>query len=125
MLEVTDKRWFTGMPSPAAAALVAGFVWIIDDYNIDPAGLKWWAWAMTVFAGLTMVSNVKYYSFKAFNLKKSVPFLTIFLIVLTIALVSYQPAIVLFAGIVAYGLSGYIGLVWMAAKRRRPPSPAE
>ncbi len=125
MLEVTDKRWFTGMPSPAAAALVAGFVWIIDDYNIDPAGLKWWAWTITAFAGLTMVSNVKYYSFKAFNLKKSVPFLTIFLIVLTIALVSYQPAIVLFAGIVAYGLSGYIGLVWMAAKRRRRSAPAE
>jgi len=69
---------------------------------------------------------VKYYSFKAFNLKKSVPFLTIFLIVLTIALVSYQPAIVLFAGIVAYGLSGYVGFVWMAAKRRRRShSPAE
>src|SRR5512147_1216875 len=47
MLEVTDKRWFTGMPSPAAAALVAGFVWIIADYNIDPAGLKWWAWTIT------------------------------------------------------------------------------
>jgi len=126
MLEVADKRWFTGMPSPAAAALVAGFVWIIDDYNIDPAGLKWWAWSITAFAGLTMVSNVKYYSFKAFNLKKSVPFLTIFLIVLTIALVSYQPAVVLFAGIVAYGLSGYVGFVWMAAKRRRRSrSPAE
>jgi CDP-diacylglycerol--serine O-phosphatidyltransferase len=70
MLEVADKRWFTGMPSPAAAALVAGFVWIIDDYNIDPAGLRWWAWTITGFAGLTMVSNVKYYSFKTINLKE-------------------------------------------------------
>lgn len=125
MLEVTDKRWFTGMPSPAAASLVAGFVWIIDDYNIDPAGLKWWAWAITFFAGVTMVSNVKYYSFKTFNLKKSVPFLAVLLIVLTIALVSYQPAVVLFAAIVAYGLSGYAGLVWMASKRRRRAEPAE
>ena len=125
MLEVADKRWFTGMPSPAAAALVAGFVWIIDDYNIDPAGLKWWAWTITAFAGLTMVSNVPYYSFKAFNLKKSVPFLTIFLIVLTIALVSYQPAIVLFAAIVAYGVSGYAGFAWMTVKRRRRREPAE
>ena len=40
MLDVADKRWFTGMPSPAAAALVAGMVWIVDDYNIDPAGLR-------------------------------------------------------------------------------------
>src|SRR5262252_1426070 len=70
MLEVADKRWFTGMPSPAAAALVAGFVWIIDDSNIDPAGLRWWVWAVTLFAGLTMVSNVKYYSFKSINLKR-------------------------------------------------------
>src|SRR3982750_1034135 len=58
MLDVADKRWFTGLPSPAAAALVAGFVWIVDDYAIDPANLKWWVWTVTVFAGLTMVSNV-------------------------------------------------------------------
>src|SRR5438445_6429228 len=78
MLEVADKRWFTGLPSPAAAALVAGLVWIIDDYGIDPASLKGWVWVVTVFAGLTMVSNVKYWSFKSINLKKSVPFLAIF-----------------------------------------------
>jgi CDP-diacylglycerol--serine O-phosphatidyltransferase len=122
MLEVADKRWFTGIPSPAAAALVAGMVWIVDDNNIDPAGLRWWAWAVTVFAGLTMVSNVKYYSFKTINLKKSVPFLAIFVFVLVIALLSYQPAIVLFAGFVAYALSGYAGLVW-ARMRRRAPRP--
>src|SRR5512138_1377158 len=85
MLEVADKRWFTGMPSPAAAALVAGMVWIVDDYNIDPAGLKGWACAVTVFAGLTMVSNVPYWSFKSINLKKSVPFLAILVFVLAIA----------------------------------------
>jgi CDP-diacylglycerol--serine O-phosphatidyltransferase len=58
MLEVADKHWFTGIPSPAAAALVAGLVWIIDDYSIDPSTLKWWVWCVTVFAGLTMVSNI-------------------------------------------------------------------
>src|SRR5512139_835198 len=98
MLEVTDKRWFTGMPSPAAAALVAGFVWIVDDYGLVPVEVKWWAWVITLFAGLTMVSNVRYFSFKTINLKKSGQFLAIFLIALTIALISYQPAIVLFAG---------------------------
>ena len=119
MLEVADKRWFTGLPSPSAAALVAGFVWIIDDYAIDPGGLRWWAWAVTLFAGLTMVSNVKYYSFKAINLKRSVPFVAAFVIVLAVALLSYQPAIVLFAAFVAYGLSGYIGSAWMTWRRRR------
>jgi CDP-diacylglycerol--serine O-phosphatidyltransferase len=124
MLEVTDKRWFTGLPSPAAAALVAGFVWIVDDYGLPPADVKWWAWAITLFAGLTMVSNIRYFSFKTINLKKSVPFLAIFLIALTIALVSYQPAIVLFAGFVAYGLSGYVDYAWTALRRRRPAGPA-
>ena len=119
MLEVADKRWFTGLPSPAAAALVAGLVWIVDDYAIDPANLTWWVWGVTVFAGLTMVSNVKYWSFKSINLKRSVPFLAIFVFVLIIALLSYQPAIVLFAGFVAYGLSGYAGLLWSRWRRRR------
>lgn len=120
MLEVADKRWFTGIPSPAAAALVAGMVWIVDDNNIDPAGLRWVAWAVTVFAGVTMVSNVPYYSFKAFNLKKSVPFLAVLAVAFAIALLSYQPAIVLFGGFVAYALSGYVGLVWTRLHRRTP-----
>jgi CDP-diacylglycerol--serine O-phosphatidyltransferase len=119
MLDVADKRWFTGIPSPAAAALVAGCVFIADDYNIDPVSIKWWAWGVTVFAGLTMVSNLKYWSFKSINLKKSVPFLAIFLIVLAIALLSYQPAIVLFAGFVAYAISGYVVSGWQLLRRRR------
>ncbi|MBK6335269.1 MAG: CDP-diacylglycerol--serine O-phosphatidyltransferase [Betaproteobacteria bacterium] len=123
MLDVADKRWFTGMPSPAAAALVAGFVWIVDDYALDPASVKWWAWSITVFAGLTMVSNVKYYSFKTINLKKSVPFLVIFMIALFLALLSYQPAHVLFAAFVAYAVSGYAGTAWMMLQRRRAPPP--
>jgi len=123
MLDVADKRWFTGLPSPAAAALVAGVVWIVEDNAIDPANLRWWIWSVTLFAGLTMVSNVKYWSFKSINLKKSVPFLAIFVIVLAIALLSYQPAIVLFAGFVAYGFSGYVGLAWATLRRRRTPAP--
>ena len=75
MLDVADKRWFTGMPSPAAAALVAGFVWIVDDYAIDPAGdALVGLGGHACSPGLTMVSNVKYWSFKTINLKKSVPF---------------------------------------------------
>src|SRR5499427_4319413 len=108
MLEVADKRYFQGLPSPAAAALVAGFVWIMDDAAINPESIRWWAWVVTVFAGLTMVSNLKYYSFKTINLRRSVPFVVVFLILMFFVLVSYQPAIVLFAGFVAYALSGYV-----------------
>src|SRR5437899_5917780 len=85
-IEVADKRWFTGLPSPSAAALVAGFVWVIDDLGYDPEPLRWWAWFVTVFAGLTMVSNLKYWSFKTFNLKKSVPFIVVLLVVVFLVL---------------------------------------
>ena len=118
MLDVADKRWFTGLPSPSAAALVAGFVWIMDDYAIDPAIVRWFAWAITMFAGLTMVSNVKFYSFKAINLKRSVPFVAVLLVVIVYALIAYRPSW-LFAAFVLYGFSGYVGHAWMAMKRRR------
>jgi CDP-diacylglycerol---serine O-phosphatidyltransferase len=119
MLDVADKRWFTGIPSPAAAALVAGFVFIVDDYNVDPLTIRWWAFGVTVFAGLTMVSNLRYWSFKSINLKKSVPFVAVLLIAVGIALLSYQPAIVLFAGFVLYALSGYVVSAWQWLRRRR------
>jgi len=125
MLDVADKRWFTGLPSPAAAALVAGFVWLIDDLALDPStvGIHWGAWAITLFAGLTMVSNVPFYSFKTINLKRSVPFLAIFAIVVFFALLAYDPGKVLFAGFVGYGLSGYVGWAWAKLRPRRPPEP--
>ena len=119
MLDVADKRWFTGIPSPAAAALVAGCVFIVDDYNVDPLTIRWWAWGVTVFAGLTMVSNLKYWSFKTINLKKSVPFVAILLSVAAIVLLSLYPPLVLFGGFVAYAISGYVVSAWQLLRRRR------
>jgi CDP-diacylglycerol--serine O-phosphatidyltransferase len=119
MLDVADKRWFTGIPSPAAAALVAGCVWIVDDYNLDPLTIKWWAFFVTLFAGFTMVSNLKYWSFKTINLRKSVPFVAVLVIAIFIGLLSYQPAIVLFAGFVLYAISGYVVSGWLLLRRRR------
>jgi CDP-diacylglycerol---serine O-phosphatidyltransferase len=124
LLEVADKRWFQGIPSPSAAALVAGFVFVMDDYGVDPQNVRWWAFAVTLFAGLTMVSNLKFWSFKTINLRRSYPFVAIFLIVLFFALLSYQPAIVLFGMFVAYALSGYAVSGWLALRRRRVGSVA-
>jgi CDP-diacylglycerol--serine O-phosphatidyltransferase len=118
-LEVADKRYFQGLPSPAAAALVAGFVWTMDDRALDPDTYRWWALALTVLAGLSMVSTIRYYSFKTINLRRSVPFVVILLIVLFFVLVSYQPPMVLFGGFLLYALSGCVGWAWLAAKRRR------
>ena len=113
---VVDKRFFQGLPSPAAAALVAGFIWLMDDLRIAGADFNWLSWAITVYAGLTMVTNVPFYSFKDVNYKKSVPFIAIFLIALVFVAVSSDPPKVLFGLFVIYGLSGYAVAAWQWAK---------
>ncbi|MBC7859434.1 MAG: CDP-diacylglycerol--serine O-phosphatidyltransferase [Burkholderiaceae bacterium] len=115
-IEVVDKRFFQGLPSPAAAAIVAGFILLMDDLNVSGVQLTWVSWAITLFAGLTMVTNVPFYSFKDVNFRKSVPFIMVFLIALGFALVSIDPPKVLFPIFVAYGLSGYAVYFWRLAK---------
>jgi len=109
---VVDKRYFQGLPSPASAALVTGFIWLMDDLGFAGPELSWFAWGITLYAGLTMVTNVPFYSFKEINFRKSVPFIAIFLIVLVFVLVSSDPPKVLFGMFVLYGLSGYVIYVW-------------
>ena len=122
---VVDKRFFQGLPSPAAAALVMGFIWLMDDVGYqgfrEGPWLGWVALGFTIYAGLTMVTNVPFYSFKDVSFKRSVPFIVIVLIALSFALIAYHPPTVLFALFVIYGVSGYVVYVW---KRRtgRPVS---
>ncbi len=118
-LGVIDKRYFQGLPSPAAAALVAGFVWVLLDLGYSGEDLHWAAWALTLFAGLTMVSNVRYWSGKDINLRRSVPFVVVAAFVVGIALVSSYPPGVLFALFLAYALSGYVMAAWQWTRRRR------
>ena len=115
-IAVVDKRYFQGLPSPAAAALVAGFVWVMDDLRFAGAQLTWAAWAITLFAGLTMVTNVPFYSFKDVNFRKSVPFIAVFVIVLLFVAVSSDPPKVLFGLFILYGLSGYAIFFWRMFK---------
>lgn len=107
-LEVMDKRYFQGLPSPSAAALVAGFVWLMLDLNIAGHEVAYIAAGVTIFAGITMVTNVRFYSFKDINLRKSVPFIVIAAVVLGFALISTYPPGVLFGLFIVYGLSGYV-----------------
>ncbi len=113
---VVDKRYFQGLPSPAAAALVAGFIWLMQDLGYAGAELSWAAWIITLYAGLTMVTNVPFYSFKDINYRKSVPFIAIFLIVLAFVAVAGDPPKVLFGLFILYGLSGYAVYFWRLAK---------
>lgn len=117
-LEVADKRYFQGLPSPAAAALVAGLVWVMIVSGISGPDIRWLACGLTIFAGVTMVSNIRYYSFKDVNLRKSVPFFVIAAIALGFALVSISPEMALFAFFLLYGLSGYVQAAVGLIKRK-------
>ena len=121
-IEVVDKRFFQGLPSPAAAALIAGFLWLAIDNKIPVSeyGMPWVAACLTLYAGITMVSNVPFYSFKDINLRRSVPFAVILLIVLGFVLVISDPPIVLFLLFVAYGLSGYVHWLWKKRWTKEP-----
>lgn len=117
-LEVADKRFFQGLPSPAAAALVAGFVWVMVEYGIAGPEVDWLASAVILFAGISMVTNLKFYSGKEINLRKSVPFFVVILIVLFFILVSTSPPEVLLLIFVLYGLSGYVYATWRWTRRQ-------
>ena len=119
-----DKRYFQGLPSPAAAALLAGFVWVSYTYDVDgreiffgAIQMKWLAWLITIFAAGSMVSDLKFYSGKDINLKKSVPFVAILAIVFTLVLISYSPPEVLFTVVLVYALSGYY--IWAKSRFKK------
>jgi CDP-diacylglycerol--serine O-phosphatidyltransferase len=103
---VEDKRYFQGLPSPAAAACLAGWVWLGSTNSIDAALLTGVALPLTFACGILMVSTVRYHSFKDLDLKGKVPFVVLLIIVLVIALIANDPPIILFAGFFIYALSG-------------------
>ncbi|MDH3209894.1 MAG: CDP-diacylglycerol--serine O-phosphatidyltransferase [Burkholderiaceae bacterium] len=120
---LVDKRFFQGLPSPAAAAVVMGFVWLLDDAGFKPGAvsgrwLEWASFSVTLYAGLTMVTNVPFYSFKDVSFKRSVPFIVIVAIAIGIALINVHPPAVLFGLFIAYGMSGYGVYIWKRLKGR-------
>jgi CDP-diacylglycerol--serine O-phosphatidyltransferase len=120
-----DKRYFQGLPSPAAAGLIAGFVWAMEAYDIR--GLPWLAWVLALIAGFTMVSNVRYYSGKEINLRKAVPFRVVVLIAFSVVIIVQMadnlPEL-LFGVFLVYALSGYVMWLMDRVKRReKAPLP--
>lgn len=103
-----DKNYFQGLASPAAAAIIAGLVWVGNDYFEPGKVLNITALILTVTVGLLMVSNFRYNSFKGIDLRGKVPFISMLVFVLVIVLVTYDPPIVLFLVFFGYALSGPI-----------------
>lgn len=119
---VVDKRFFQGLPSPAAAAIVMSFIWVMDDAGFKSVSridwIEWSAFAVTLYAGLSMVTNAPFYSFKVWGGRRTVPFAVLIVVMLTIALVALDPPRVLFGIFCLYGLSGYVVYAWRKYKGR-------
>ncbi len=112
-----DKRFFVGLPSPAAAAIVMGFIWVGADLGIKGQQLPWIALLITLFAGGMMVSNVLFFSFKTIDFLKKVKFIVLLAVLLVGGIVLADPPKFLFMAFFAYGLSGPIH--WGVRRWRR------
>jgi CDP-diacylglycerol--serine O-phosphatidyltransferase len=119
-----DKRYFQGLASPSAAAVVAGMVWVGQDYLADGHDAALVAFVITVGVGVLMVSNVRYRSFKDLDLKGKVPFVAILIMVLVFVLVSIDPPQVLFGIFFLYALSGPV-MTLISLRRRRAERKAQ
>lgn len=119
MIGTADKRWFTGVPSPAAAALVTGLVWISHAYGYnDWKYISWVCLVFTGFAGISMVVNTKFWSFKEIHIRRRVPFFSMLIVIVGILVFMWEPSLVLFGFFVLYGLSGYVIAILRFFKKR-------
>jgi CDP-diacylglycerol--serine O-phosphatidyltransferase len=116
--EFTDKRFFIGLASPAAAAIVASVIWVWHDAVVSPVFASIMAIVMVVL-GLLMVSNCKYNSFKGVDLKGRVPFAVMLLVIFAFVLIASNPPMVLLAIVLIYGLSGPVLCGWRLLSRSK------
>ena len=113
-----DRRYFQGLPSPAAAAILAGYVWLCIEYEQSGAFVHYAAIALTVFAGLLMVSNIRYYSFKDIDFHGKVPFVVTIGVMLSFAVIFTHPPIMLFGIAICYAISGPLMTLLMLRRHR-------
>jgi CDP-diacylglycerol--serine O-phosphatidyltransferase len=114
----TDKRYFQGLPSPAAAAVVVGFVWACFDNGIKGEDVSMIALPLIVFSGLMMVSNISFYSFKDIDFHNKVPFVAMLVVVMIFVFAAIDPPIALFSCFMIYALSGPIISILRRFKKR-------
>ena len=116
-VEVADKRYFQGLPSPAAAAILAGGLWFCIESGYDPQNIKYLVLLTCITTGLLMVSNFRYSSFKEIDFKNKVPFIAAIFVMLILGFILAQPQRILFLISVAYAASGPI--VTLVQRKRK------
>lgn len=105
-MDVADKRYFVGLPIPAAAAVVSGMVWVGTEFEISGKGVSALVGLVIIALGVLMVSRIRYYSFKEIDFKNHVPFVAVLAMVLLFSIIAWDPPIVLFLTFFCYAMSG-------------------
>ncbi len=118
-LTSSDKNFFTGLASPSAAAIIAANVWVFHDSSVPGPDVAWWMALVVPVAGLLMVSNFRYHSFKGLDLRDKVPFVAMLAVVMVFVVVSIDPAKVLLGVFTLYALSGPLNEGWQRYKQSR------
>lgn len=118
-LATADKNYFQGLPSPAAAAILAGFIWVSSVYHYDVQSLKYLSLFLTLSTGLLMVSNFRYSSFKEIDLKGKVSFFVAISVMLGMAFVMVKPETILFLFFLGYAISGPLVTLIMRKRKRQ------
>lgn len=118
-IDTADKNYFTGLASPAAAAMVAGTVWAFSEMGTSGDDAAWIMAFLVPLSGVLMVSNFQYHSFKGLDLKGKVPFVAMLAVVMGFVVVSIDPAKVLLGIFMVYAFSGPVISGWKYMKSRR------
>ena len=125
-IETADKNYFSGLASPAAAAVVAGMVWVCAGEGWVGAqlsiGLSLLAGLLTASAGFLMISSIKYNSFKGLNLRGRVPFVVLLLVVVGFGVFMVGQERALLLGFLCYALSGPLAMIYKKLRARRVTS---
>lgn len=114
-----DKRYFQGLPSPAAAGVIASTVWLGFDYDVQGYMVTIPVLILTILIGGLMVSKIRYDSFKQIDFKGKVPFFVLFIPILVIAAIAINPPEMLFAIFLLYAFSGPVINLWQLRKMRK------
>jgi len=108
MIDAVDKKYFQGMPIPTAAALVVGYVYLCAEYNLNSKPMLLLGLFITVIVALSMVSNIKFYSFKEFHFHQTARFRALLLFLAVLVLLFNYPEEVSYGFFVLYALASYI-----------------
>jgi len=114
-----DKKFFIGLASPAAAAVMVCTVWVFHDSGFTGSQLTSLTLVITIASALLMVSNFRYYSFKDLGANKRVPFFFLLGLVLVFVFTSIDPPKFMFAGFIAYALSGPVFEGWRRVRKKK------